>query len=403
MKKALSVLLALALAVSLAVCAAAKPESRAAPIQQGLIVELPVVTGISAVWVGTAPTLGGEPYIGPETVEVTLTYAAGAPETLPYWYGEASDGHWYILRDVVSATATALTLRFYYGDSKLYQAYWNSLPEPKWQHDSEQAYRATLQSGTVTIPLNTAEDFLNRYLPWAALALDVSQNVDIDEEEYQVFTFTPQADGVHCFYSFGNAGDPYGYLFGPDFRLIRSNDDGNGNLNFRIVAALEGGATYYLLAGAYAQRAARYKVMVEETDEVIPTGFALRTNEHVIRYKTYEYIYPWDFIEYNDYEGVLVNGVPLDYDWEIVVEGIKTGKVKILTYTLADGTVLGTVDIVCKMSVAQWITYYLFFGWAWMPVMRLQPAWRIENSTSPVWDMIQKIYGYFRKLWFNVP
>ena len=399
MKKALSILLALALAMSLAVCAAAKPETQAAAPAPVLIVELPEVTGLSAVWVGAAPVLGGEPHIGPDTVEITLTYASGGPETLPYWQGEASDGWWNIIREVVSKTATALTLKFYYGDSKLYDAYWDSLPEPKWQNESEEGYRATLQSGTVTIPLTTAEDFLNLFLPWTPLALDEEEAVDLDAGEYKVFTFTPDADGTYCFYSFDNDGDPYGYLVGPDFKIIKRNDD-YYDLNFRILAALEEGVTYYLVAGAYAQGAAGYKVIVEESDEDIPYGFALRMNEYVIRYKTYAYIDAWRFIEYNDYEDVLVNGVPL-WLWEVVVEGIKTGKVMTLTYTL-DGTVLGTVDIVCKMSCAQWVTYYLFFGWAWMPVMRLQPAWRIEYTTSPVWDMLQRIYGYFRKLWFNV-
>jgi len=375
MKKILSVLLALALGMSLAVCAAAKSDppakdpgvQEAKAVTQGLFATLPNVTGVAARWAGPALSLEW-PDIGPDTVEITLSFAVGAPVTLPYWDDEASDGWWQIREELVGKTAAALTLRYYYEDEKLWDAYINTLASPWWDNYNEAAYLATLKSATVTVPLNTVEEFIDSHRPLTALALDVSQAVALAAGAYRVFSFTPGADGAYCFYSFDNSGDPYGYLVGPDFKIMRRNDDGMGDLNFRMAVDLKKDTTYYLVASTYMQRAGSYKVMVTETDRADFFGFWLWNTQYDIRYRTYEYVDAWQFIGQNDYEygGVLVNGIPL-WNAEFRVEGAKPGKIMTLTYTLADGTLLGTVDIVCKMSCSQWILYYLLFGWLWMP------------------------------------
>jgi len=409
MKKVLSVLVALALMLGCGVCAGAKAPPPEEAIPQGLVVYLPVVTGIQAVWTGGPLLFDRYPDIHPKTVAVTLTYEGGETETLPYWDGQASDGWWEIVSRTIGETANSVTMAFYYSDEKLVQAYIGGLGDGEsynWLN-----YLGTLESCTLVIPLNNMENFIEGSRPLTELALDESQPVVLAQGEYKVFSFTPEADGTYCFYSFDNDRDPYGWLVGPDFAIIRRDDDSGGEGNFRIVAALEEGVTYYLIAGAYAQGAGSYRVMVAETDEIEPPAFLLWTNRYVVRYKTYEWIYGDQFVEYYygySYQNVLVNGVPL-YDFAFYAEGEKTGNLLTLTYTLADGTVLGAVDVVCLMSPPQWITYYLLFGWLWMPDIAAEYAYSIPSFSSLSWfeelfwsfgELLMSFGKVMKVLWF---
>lgn len=69
-----------------------------------------------------------------------------------------------------------------------------------------------------------------------------SVNVSITvADEKERFSFTPTITGFYTFESSNNDGDPYVQLYNSDDDLLTHNDDGAGNLNFRL--------TYHFLAG----------------------------------------------------------------------------------------------------------------------------------------------------------
>ena len=397
MKKALSIVLALALALSLAVCAFAKeplPErpskspptyqdmqakmSRAAAARPSLTYELPTVTDIDAVWNGEVlfNYYWFELYFSPANVDVTVTFDDGSSEVLASWWGEgysAISYWWWEIYYEYDAAAGKVT--FYYSDSNLGRAYIDSLANPEEDFRWED-YLTTLPQASFAVPIGLLEDILNN-LAAVALQLDVSQAAILAEGERKLFSFTPEEDGYYRFYSLDrDSGDPYGILFDADLQYITENDDGGGDLNFSMNVWLQADNTYYLVAGSYSGAPASYKVMVTKSDGPVSNDpvFALNTDQYVISYGTYDYIHPWQFIEeIEDYENVYVNGQPLWwYDYDIYVAGTAPGTVMTLTYTTADGaTVLGTVDVVCKMSALQRFCYYVLGGWFWMPRLPL--------------------------------
>jgi len=421
MKKALSILLALTIGLSFVVCAAAKeplPElpngepkfksfvanMPAGAALQGLSFELPTVTGIEAVWNGEILVnfWSKEPYFAPKNVSVTVSFADEAPEMLTYWWDEGN-GWWWEVFYVYDAETGKVT--FYYIDIKFYEAYIESIGESYEKWNSEDLY-ATLPQWEFTVPTDLWEQYINS-LTGAELKLDVSQTVSLSEGEQKIFSFTPQEDGYYRFYSLDNDGDPYGYLFGPDFEYMQSNDDGGGNLNFAITAWLEGDKTYYLVACEYYYSGANYKVMVTKASgDGDGRVFKLWASQYRIHYKTSTYINSFWLVERNDYNGVLVNGEPLDnlwwFDEGIFVEGTKPGKIITLTFTTADGkTVLGTVDMVCEMSPLQWFCYYFLFGWIWipgMPIVRLNTLYTVDLREGVYKSLISILKG----LWYGV-
>jgi len=267
MKKVLSLLLALALALSCAVCAfAAKdfapPEKpnrgpkfpshvasqAAAPGTQSLTFALPTVTDIAAVWNGEVlfDYYWMELYYGPANVAITVTFDDGTSEVLTSWYGEGYGASWWwweVWYEYDEATGKVL---FFYIDSNLYKEYRDSLgaeDEGNWPD-----LLATLPQTVITVPADLRENHLNS-LPKTELKLGENQRVPA--QQYTVCTFTPAKDGLYYFYSadYRNC-DPWAILADANFNWIDSSDD-LFDLDFGIIAELQAGKTYYLIVGGY--------------------------------------------------------------------------------------------------------------------------------------------------------
>ncbi|MCL2494138.1 MAG: hypothetical protein FWE98_00595 [Oscillospiraceae bacterium] len=409
MKKALSILLTLALALGLGVCPLAAKEPMAEPgipgasmfqsfdpalaaFSQSLTFELPTVTKIEAVWDGEIDGLfyGSDgPYFNAENVAVTVTFEDGGSETLTGWWAEGPGWWWQVFSRYNEQTGI---VTLYYSDSNLYKAYIDSLADPEKDYNWRD-YRATLPQTTFIVPIDLREQYF-KSLYTDELKLGESKAVTLEEGEQKVFAFTPEEDGYYRFYSLDNSeSDPYGYLYGPKFEFMKQNDDG-GDLNFSMTAWLKAGKTYYLCAYSYNGRGGGYKVAVTTAEPPGDPEFRLYENEYKIRYGTYKYIYPHWFIDWNDFEGVLVNGKPLYDDFDsatcFYVEGTERGKIMTLTYTTADGeTVLGTVDIVCTFSPLQWVSYYLLGGFLWMP--RLEAVYAYDIIDFNLWELLMAV------------
>ncbi|MDO5423193.1 MAG: Ig-like domain-containing protein [Eubacteriales bacterium] len=77
----------------------------------------------------------------------------------------------------------------------------------------------------------------------------IGQNMAVITEEggYSYFTLKPSVSGVYTIYStLPSGGDPQAYLYDADGYVVESDDDGNGNLNFKITKKMYAGETYYL-------------------------------------------------------------------------------------------------------------------------------------------------------------
>jgi len=262
MKKLLSVLLTLALALSLAVCAAAAKappleepgasrfqsfvSAASIPTAQSLTFTLPIVTGITAVWDGDTNALFDRwygPYFNSENVTITVSFEEGGSELLTHWWDGGYDWFWEILYEYEEATGK---VTFYYWDSNLRQAYVDTL---KWgDYWNWQDVYAMLPQAVITVPANLREEHL-KSLSKTALKLDETQKVPA--QEYTIYTFTPEKDGLYYFYSrnYRNC-DPYASLRDANFNYIASNDD-RIDWNFGIIAELQAGKTYYLIVGGY--------------------------------------------------------------------------------------------------------------------------------------------------------
>jgi len=72
---------------------------------------------------------------------------------------------------------------------------------------------------------------------------------------HTVYSFVAASSGTLSFYSSNLSGDSYGYVYdGSTGSLIRSNDDGGGNLNFSISISVTAGKSYRLAVGGYHNR-----------------------------------------------------------------------------------------------------------------------------------------------------
>ena len=68
----------------------------------------------------------------------------------------------------------------------------------------------------------------------------------VPEGGYIEYTIVSDETAQWIFESYLNSGDPYAYLFDANGRQLASDDDGAGNLNFRIMYTLQAGVTYTL-------------------------------------------------------------------------------------------------------------------------------------------------------------
>ncbi|MDR0272397.1 MAG: hypothetical protein LBI27_03670 [Clostridiales bacterium] len=95
------------------------------------------------------------------------------------------------------------------------------------------------------------------------------------EGEYTVksdnyFSFIPNETGFWTFSTgFNRSYDPHLWLY-DDFGIIAEDDDGNGDLNSRLIIPLEAGQLYYLHAGFYTGENGKYALNVEITPMPAP-------------------------------------------------------------------------------------------------------------------------------------
>ncbi len=79
-----------------------------------------------------------------------------------------------------------------------------------------------------------------------------------------VFAFTPQKDGIYCFYSTGDETDPYAALYDADWNWLEEVDDNADHNNFRLQWTMMEGETYYLRVSTYTSHVGTYHIGVEE-------------------------------------------------------------------------------------------------------------------------------------------
>jgi len=273
MKKILAILLALALALSLAVCAAAAPSyqdladklSAAGPVTQGLIYELPTVTGITAVWNGEI--LVGywfEPNFSPENVTITVSFDEGEPEVLTKWWDEGNGWAWDILYEYDRSTGS---VTFYYIDTNLWQAYINTLDNPEEEYDWDELL-ATLINTAIAVPDDLVRLYVDGLRPLTALNLDESTPVVLAEGKSEIFTFTPEADGGYYFYAESTAEAwPIAVIATPAYVPI---GDAWFFFGENLVVELEAGKTYYVLAADYWGDACEFELGVTRLREISP-------------------------------------------------------------------------------------------------------------------------------------
>jgi len=234
MKKVLSVLLVLALAMGFGVCAFAAPEPG-----------VKTVTGIEAVWNGEIAAIIDErghheiiyfliPYFTPENVEITLHFEEDEPEKLTAWEVYNDDWSWYIY---YSYDAEASAVTFYYQDSSIKQS----------SYESYEDYIAALPQTAITIPADFLQKYMDSLKPWTELQAGESKKAVLTKGKYEVFTFTPEADGLHYFYS-ENAVNAYPRAWLTDTAFT---DIGG----FNSIVELQAGKTYFLFVFTYTEEA----------------------------------------------------------------------------------------------------------------------------------------------------
>jgi hypothetical protein len=90
----------------------------------------------------------------------------------------------------------------------------------------------------------------------------------VAEGEYIEYTIVSKETAEWVFESYVNGSDPYAHLYDANGNEIASNDDGAGNLNFRITYTLQAGETYVL----------RVRWLNNTVAGYIPTAFHKTTN-----------------------------------------------------------------------------------------------------------------------------
>jgi len=233
MKKSLACILALVLMLSCGISAAAALPSEID--SQSLAFELPVVTGIEAVWNGEVVLDRWlDLFFNPDNVAITVSFEEGEPEVLGYWRANSSAWFWEVFHRYDSETNT---VTFFYHDTNFRDAYLaeneiDILPV-RWITELAE-YRATLPQSSFVFPANYLELFVEAQKPLTALTLSETLTVLGDEDGLRVFTFSPAASGL-----FSISGAML-IVAGADFQVIYSGWSWNG------LASLEAGKTYYI-------------------------------------------------------------------------------------------------------------------------------------------------------------
>ncbi len=95
-----------------------------------------------------------------------------------------------------------------------------------------------------TIPFAFGAEAEYEIKPGERITITIPQD---GEGSYVYIKVVTDVSGMHTFLSYsGEAGDPYAEFYDEDMNLINSDDDGKGDLNFKLQYELEAGKTYYL-------------------------------------------------------------------------------------------------------------------------------------------------------------
>ncbi len=78
------------------------------------------------------------------------------------------------------------------------------------------------------------------------------------------YKFTPSSTAYYTIYTVGSL-DTVGYLYDANCNQIDDNDDGGTGLNFKIVARLTAGQTYYIKASAFGSNTGDFSIAVTST------------------------------------------------------------------------------------------------------------------------------------------
>jgi len=218
------------------------------------------------------------------------------------------------------------------------------------------------------------------------LTLDVPETVTVKAYNSVWLKFTATQDGYYRFRSDGGSYgetlysregeileipslDPYAELYDADGDWLDYDDDGGGNLNFRLFRQMSQGETVYLRAALYhEERSASYTVTVSRVGSEQPT----------LQLKSYEITnYYRDVIDID----ALLEGTGFDYydvylfyDYEQFRDdcngffSMQTG-VGYITILAPDGS-MAEVKVTVKYSTAQWLCIIFLGGFVWMKFTR---------------------------------
>ena len=200
---------------------------------------------------------------------------------------------------------------------------------------------------------------------------------------HKLFKFTPAASGKYCFRSNGADNeevdgpsnwdiDPEATLYDEDGYGIDANKDRAGDeehvFNFSIYRTLEAGKTYYL--AVYSRCGGDFTVRVDTYSQT------LVASKQEITIGIGEYVRIADLIEgttwrlrdleIDSYDGLLEEQYEMEerpgwYSFTVGITGIKGGNT-VLKITAPDGKTI-EVKVKVKLTVMEWIKYYLLFGW----------------------------------------
>ena len=110
----------------------------------------------------------------------------------------------------------------------------------------------------------------------AAITVDTPTGVGIKAtDQMRYFKFTPAATGTYIIASTDNGGsNPYGCLYTSGGTQLTYNDDGNGNLNFKISYTLNAGTEYVIGAKMYSTGTGNYTLAVTQQSGNANTSLA---------------------------------------------------------------------------------------------------------------------------------
>lgn len=138
---------------------------------------------------------------------------------------------------------------------------------------------------------------------YETLAPGESKLADVPEGGEVIFKITPDADAAYEFWSESNYLDTVANLRDEDMYLLKRDDDGGENGNFKLQYFLEGGKTYYLTVLIYHSKAGKFTVNAK----TIPSaeGVSINKGDKITTYVGTRSIINASFVPDGSYGGEL--------------------------------------------------------------------------------------------------